>query len=64
RNFEDFNQGNDPHGEHDFGSFVESGVKYFWKIDYYDLARDYHSPNPADPAVTRRILTLMCADEY
>lgn len=64
RQFTDFTDGNDPHREHDFGSFVHRGVTYFWKINYYDRQKERHSPDPADPAVTCRILTIMRADEY
>ena len=62
--FHDFNQDNDPHGEHDFGAIRVLGEKLFWKIDYYDLNKEYHSPDAADPAVTCRVLTLMLASEY
>lgn len=62
--YDDFTADNDPHGEHDFGAFEHAGVKYFWKIDYYDLQKQYHSPDPSDPAVTCRVLTIMQADEY
>jgi hypothetical protein len=34
------------------------------KIDYYDRMLRDASPNPADPAVTRRVLTLMLASDY
>lgn len=64
RRFEDFTEDNDPHGEHDFGQIEHDGCKYFWKIDYYDLALQMHSPNAADPSVTCRVLTLMLAEEY
>ena len=64
RTFSAFTRDNDPHGEHDFGSFEHGGVKYFWKIDYYDADGVYGSENPADPAVTTRVLTIMRADEY
>ncbi len=64
RDFEDFTADNDPYGEHDFGAFQLGGEKLFWKIDYYDLALEMGSPDPADPAVTRRILTIMLAEEY
>lgn len=62
--FNDFNEGNDPYGERDFGAVDMDGKRYFWKIDYYDLELKFHSPDPADPTVTQRILTLMLAEEY
>jgi hypothetical protein len=64
RRFSDFSEDNDPHGEHDFGAFDHAGDRFFWKIDYYDLAMDHGSSNPADPAVTTRLLTIMKAEEY
>lgn len=64
RQFDDFNEGNDPYGEHDFGSFKHQGNKIFWKIDYYDLDLQYGSENPADPSKTIRVLTIMLAEEY
>ena len=36
----------------------------FFKIDYYDRALSGHSPDPADPAVTQRVITIMLATEY
>jgi hypothetical protein len=62
--FEAFTPDNDPHGEHDFGAFDHSGQKIFWKIDYYDAACENGSEDPADPAQTTRVLTIMLADEY
>lgn len=62
--FNDFNPDNDPFGEHDYGSFDHNGVKVLWKIDYYDRSRIYHSPDPADPALTVRVLTIMLAEEW
>jgi len=35
-----------------------------FKIDYYDKDLNFHSPDPADPTVTERIITIMLADEY
>ncbi|HEY3622536.1 MAG TPA: DUF3768 domain-containing protein [Roseiarcus sp.] len=64
RAFDAFTDDNDPHREHDFGAIDEGGVRYFWKIDYYDCATEMGSPDPADPAVTTRALTIMRADEY
>ena len=62
--FTAFDSGNDPFNEHDFGAVDQDGVSYFWKIDYYDPDYDMGSADPADPHVTRRVLTVMRADEY
>lgn len=64
RTFDDFTPDNDPYGEHDFGSFRFKSDTYFWKIDCYDLDRLGHSPDPTDPNVTRRVLTILRAEEY
>ena len=64
RAFDTFTEDNDPHGEHDFGAVDEDDVHCFWKIDYYDRATEFGSPDPADPAITTRVLTIMRADEY
>src|SRR5688572_1089018 len=62
--FDDFTADNDPHGEHDFGSFELEGDKLFWKIDYNDLAGEFGSEDPTDPKKTLRVLTVMLAEEY
>jgi len=67
--FDSFTQDNDPHREHDFGSFDHEGNRIFWKIDYYDRAsfgtgHDIGSEDPSDPAQTLRVLTIMLASEY
>lgn len=62
--FDNFCAENDPYGEHDFGSFDFDGTQVMFKIDYYDKQLSCHSSNPADPAVTERIITIMLADEY
>lgn len=64
RNLNDFNEGNNPYGERDFGAFDFKGQKIFWKIDYYDRNFEFASPDAADPTVTNRVLTVMYADEY
>ena len=64
RRFDEFTPENDPYGEHDFGSIDLGGCRYFWKIEYYDLALTCGSPDASDSAATARVLTLMRADEY
>ena len=64
RTFRDFTEENDPWGEHDFGAFDYEGHKIFWKIDYCDRSLRGGSPDPTDPTVTKRVLTVMLADEY
>lgn len=65
REFSEFKPGNDPYGEHDFGSIAAGGEQVFWKIDYYeDASMELGSENPADPARSYRLLTVMLAAEY
>ena len=62
--YDDFCHANDPHEEHDFGAFDADGHRIFFKIDYYDSTMTVHSPDPSDPAVTKRVITIMLAGEY
>jgi len=62
--YDDFCHANDPYEEHDFGSFEADGHTIFFKIAYYDTTMTAHSPDPADPAVTERVITIMLAEEY
>ena len=64
RQFDQFSPANDPFDEHDFGSLTCAGQHVFWKIDYYDKDLEFGSPDPADPNVTTRVLTIMLAAEY
>ena len=62
--FSEFTPANDPHQEHDFGSFTLAGRKFFFKIDAYDANMEFGSEDPADPSKTTRVLTIMLASEY
>ncbi len=64
KTFNDFSEGNDPYGEHDFGAFDFKGDRVFWKIDYYDHDMECGSEDPADPEQTVRVMTVMMAYEY
>lgn len=64
RAFDTFTPANSPYQEHDFGAVELGGETFFWKIDAYDIDLRGHSPDAADPAVTRRVLTIMTAEEY
>jgi hypothetical protein len=62
--YDDFCHANDPYEEHDFGAFEADGHKVFFKIDYFDESMTVHSPDPSDPKVTKRVITIMLAEEY
>ena len=78
--YDAFDEDNDPHGERDFGTVYQLGdgswtterprlsdderERVFWKFDYYDRDLQFGSEDAANPAVTRRVLTIMLADEY
>ena len=62
--FDRFEASNDPYGQRDFGEVEIDGVRVWFKLDLFDRAFRYGSENPADPAVTRRVMTLLLPDEY
>lgn len=75
--FDAFTLDNDPYGERDFGAIYQDSDDHwtttrparpietvFWKIDTYDRDLRYVSEDPANPAVTRRVLTIMLSSEY
>jgi hypothetical protein len=78
--FDAFGEDNDPHGGRDFGCIYQlhdgrwttarprlrenERERVFWKLDYYDRQMEFASDDAANPAITRRVLTIMLADEY
>lgn len=64
KEFNDFDFKNNPHGEHDFGAFVDGNEQIFWKIDYYDKNIEFASEDPSNPEVTTRVLTIYLAEEH
>ena len=62
REFDLFDEDNDPHGEHDFGCIMWGSDKVFWKIDYYNAGLCYWQ-DPLSPGC-QRIMTVMLASEY
>ena len=78
--YDAFDEDNDPHGERDFGTIYQLGCgrwtterprvredereRVFWKLDYYDREMRFGSEDAANPAITRRVLTIMLSDEY
>ena len=57
-----FKPGDGP--ERDFGAITFLDHKLLFKIDAYDRALEHGSPDPADAAVTLRVMTIMLAGEY
>ena len=56
--YDNFDDDNDPYGEHDFGVIeLDDQPKIYWKIDYYDANFEYGGD-------VNRLLTIMLAEEY
>lgn len=75
--FDAFTADNDPYSERDFGAIYQDCEgrwttarptkpveTAFWKIDAYDRDLRFGSEDPANPTVTRRVLTIMLASDY
>ena len=50
--------------ERDFASIVFADRKVWMKIDYYDLDLQFGSEDPADPAVTTRVMTILLPEDW
>ena len=64
KNYVDFSAANDPSGQHDFGDFMLDGRHVFWKIDYLAKDEERASTDPADPALTTRVLIITYAEDF
>lgn len=64
RTFDAFDEHNDPWSEHDCAVLHVRGADIMFKIDYYDRAFQTGSPDPANPQVTGRLLTILLTEEY
>jgi hypothetical protein len=64
RRYDAFDAANDPYGEHDFGAVEIKGTRIVFKIDYYDRDYAFASPDASDENLTRRVMTIMLAEEY
>lgn len=63
--FNDFNEDNDPYGEHDNAIVdVEGFGKVMFKIDYYSPDYKWGSEDPSDPKQTARVMTIMKPEDY
>ncbi len=62
--FADFNEDNDPLGDHSFGTVEVCGTRVFWKIDLYDEKYTFGASVPESPEKTRRVLTMLLPSEY
>lgn len=64
RNYRDFDPEDEADDMHDFGAFDHHGRRIYWKIDVMDSNGRYAGEDAFDPRETRRLLTVMLADEY
>lgn len=62
--FDAFDADCDPYGLHEMGVLEIKGERVWFKFDLYDENYAYGSEVPADPARTRRVLTLLLPSEY
>ena len=63
RAYDAFTKDSDPRGEHSFGVITVKNRRIIWQITYHDRNLANTSPDPANPAVTCRLMKVMTADE-
>ena len=49
--------------EHDWGVFIFAGYSFEWRIEYRGKDGTGVSPDPADPEMTFRVLTLYAVQD-
>ena len=62
--YDDFNETDDPWGEHDMAALPVDGELIFFIFDYLDPSGTELSEDPADPAKTERVLSIMFGREF
>jgi hypothetical protein len=60
RSFDALSEDNDPR----LRLYRRSRRQLLLQVDYCDRKTEFGSPDPADPAVTTRVMTIMLAEEY
>ena len=58
RTYSNFIQKYDPNGDHSAGTVEVGRHRVEWSIDYWDKAEENDSPDPANEALTTRIMTI------
>jgi hypothetical protein len=43
---------------------IRGRLRVIWKINYLDPTMLHHSDDPTDLGITRRVMTIMLAEEY
>lgn len=61
--FDNFSFYNNPHPEREFGVLMFQQQAINWQIDYFDNERVGPSPDPCDPALTKRVMSIRTAAE-
>ena len=50
--------------ERDFAEIEFRGKRVWLKVDYYDEAVEYGSPDPANASITTRVITIVLPEDY